>query len=189
MVRVLLALLLALGVAGCANISLGSPVATIENIAAAREAGIAPVALGRFALAPGRPSGMDTKIDIRSNSIYSPFDGSLAGYLKEALAVDLRAAGLYDPASPVVVSGELTESAIEVPMGTSPAWSEVAAKFVVTRGGAHVYEREFRARMDWTTKFMGVEEIPVAIGRYGLLHRKLVTDLLRDPRFREVARP
>jgi hypothetical protein len=189
MIRLAATVLLALAVTGCANISLGSPVATLENIAAAREARIAPVALGRFALASGRPSGTDEKIVIRSNSIHSPFEGSLAGYLKEALAVDLRAAGLLDPASPIVVSGELMESAIDVPMGSAPAWSEVAAKFVVTRGSARVYEREFRARAEWTTKFMGVEEIPVAIGRYGLLHRKLVTDLLRDPRFREAARP
>lgn len=189
MLRSFATVLVSLGVAGCANLSMGSPVATIENIAAARESGIAPLALGRFGLAPGRPSGMDEKIVIRSNSIRSPHDDSLAGYLKENLAVELRAAGLLDAASTIVVSGELTESAIDVPMGNSPASSAVAAKFTVTRRGARVYEREFRASADWTTKFMGVEEIPVAIGRYAVLHRKLVSDLLRDPRFREAARP
>lgn len=187
MLRILAAGLLALGLAGCANLSIGSPVATLENIAVARDSGIAPVALGRFSLAPGRPSGMDEKIVIRSNSIRSPYDGSLAGFLKETLAVELRAAGLFDAASTVVVSGELTDSAIDVPMGNSPASSTVAAKFIVTRGGARVYEREFRASENWTTKFMGVEEIPVAIGRYAVLHRKLVTDLLRDPQFRAAA--
>ena len=184
MLRVVAAVLVTLGAAGCANISIGSPVATMENITAARNSGIAPVALGRFTVAPGRPGGMDEKIVIRSNSIRSPYDDSLSGYLKETLAVDLRAAGLLDPSSPIVVSGELTESAIDVPMGNSPAYGAVAAKFVVTKAGARVYEREFRARTDWTTKFMGVEEIPVAIGRYGLLHRQLVSELLRDPQFR-----
>lgn len=184
MLRILAAGLVVLGVAGCANISIGAPVATLENIGAARDGGIAPVALGPFKVAAGRPSGMDTKIVIRSNSILSPYDNSLAGYLKESLAVDLRAAGLLDPASTIVVTGELTDSAIDVPMGNVPAYAAVAAKFTVTRAGARVYEREFQARTDWTTKFMGVEEIPVAIGRYGLLHRKLVTDLLLDPQFR-----
>jgi hypothetical protein len=74
-------------------------------------------------------------------------------------------------------------------MGNSPAYAAVAAKFTITRAGARVYEREFQARTDWTTKFMGVEEIPVAIGRYGLLHRQLVSELLRDPQFRAAARP
>lgn len=189
MLRLIAALLVSMGVAGCANLSIGSPVATIENIAAARDSGIAPVALGRFSLEPGRPSGMGEKIVIRSNSIRSPYEDSLAGFLKETLAVELRAAGLLDAASAIVVSGELTDSAIDVPMGNSPASSTVAAKFVVTRGGARVYEREFRASENWTTKFMGVEEIPVAIGRYAVLHRKLVSDLLRDPQFRAAARP
>jgi hypothetical protein len=189
MLRLLAAVLMALGLAGCANLSIGSPVATLENVSAIRDSGIAPLALGRFSLGAGLPSGINEKIVIRSNSIRSEFDGSLAGHLKETLAVDLRAAGLLDAASTIVVSAELTESAIDVPMGSAPAYGQVAARFIVTRAGARVYEREFRARTEWTTRFMGVEEIPVAIGRYALLHRQLVSDLIADAQFRAAARP
>ncbi|QJW83564.1 hypothetical protein HK414_03755 [Ramlibacter terrae] len=127
------ALLLAL--AGCAILPLGAPVPSVQNIGKARAAGIAPVALGTFRLAPGVDPAIDQRIVIRSNTVHAPTGSSFAQYLRETLATDLQAAGLLAPAASTVISGELLDSRIDVPTGTAPAWGTVAARFTVTRAG------------------------------------------------------
>ncbi|RYY93581.1 MAG: hypothetical protein EOO24_26495 [Comamonadaceae bacterium] len=180
------ATLLALG--GCAIAPLGAPAPSLQNITKARAAGIAPVTLGAFRLAQGVDPAVDQRIVIRSNTLHSPFGSSFAAYLRETLAADLRAAGLLDAASPVVITGELVDSRIDVPMGTAPASGAVSARFAVTRLGTKVYEREFTARSEWMTTFLGVETIPMAMGRYELLYRELAAMLLDDPSFQRAAR-
>lgn len=168
-------------IAGCAMLAMGPPVPSVDNIGKARAAGLAPVALGEFKLAAGLPAAVDQRISIRTNTFFSPFGSSFASYLKESLATDLRAAGLLDPASPVIVSAELTDSRIDVPTG--PATATVAARFVVTRAGARVYARELRANAAWNAPFIGIEAVPPALNRYQNLYRELNTALLSDPEF------
>lgn len=172
---------LALALAGCAMAPLGAPVPSMDNIGKLRAAALPPVAVGAFSLAAGRPAAMDQKITIRTNVLYSPYRSSFAAYLKESLATDLRAAGALDPAASTVVSGELTDSRIEVPSG--PAFATVAARFVVTRGGRQLYARELRARSDWNAGFIGAEAVPMALNHYTLLYRQLTSRLIDDPEF------
>jgi len=171
---------------GCAQMRLGAPVPGIDNIQKARSSGIAPVALGHFGLAAGRPAGMDQSVTARTNTIFSPYDSSFAGYLKENLATDLRAAGLLEPASPIVIEGQLTDSQLDAAVGFGQG--SVAARFAVIRAGAKVYEREFRASSRWESPFVGAIAVPAAVNEYSLLYRKLVELLLDDPAFRSAAK-
>ena len=176
--------LLALG--GCAQLRMGAPIPSIDNMQAARSAGIAPVALGTFALAPGKSPSMDQSVSVRSNTVYAPEGSSFARYLRATLTTDLEAAGLLDPASGIVIEGLLTDSQLDVPTGT--ARGSVAARFSVTRSGAKVYDKELRASAEWASSFIGVEAIPTAMNQYGLLYRKLVAMLLADAEFRAAAK-
>lgn len=178
----LAALLLSAALGGCAIAPLGPPGPSMENIAAARAAGIPPLALGTFRLAPGGDPSMDQKISIRTNVLHSPVDNSFAAYLKAALAADLRAAGLLDPASATVLSGELTESRIDVPSGQASA--SLAARFRVARGSVALYDRELRVADTWTAGFVGAEAVPMAVNHYEVLYRKLTKKLLEDREFR-----
>lgn len=171
---------------GCAQIRLGAPVAGIDNIQKAKASGIAPVAVGAFTLAAGKPASMDQSVTARTNAIFSPFDNSFAKYLKENLSADLRAAGLLEPASAIVVEGQLTDSQLDAGLGQ--ASGSVAARFTVARGGAKVYERELRASATWESPFVGAYAVPAAVNEYALLYRKLVTALLDDPAFRIAAK-
>src|SRR4051812_48024681 len=99
------ALLAALVLAGCARTPLGPPAAGMDALVALRASGIAPVALGEFRLAPGRPASMDQSIRARANVFLPPVGGSFAVYLGDTLAAQLRGAGLLDPAASVVVEG------------------------------------------------------------------------------------
>lgn len=172
---------------GCAQLRMGVPIPSIDNIQAARASGIAPVALGAFALAPGKNPSVDQYVTARTNTIYSPDGSSFARYLRATLATDLEAAGLLDPASGTVIEGLLTDSQLDVPSGQ--AHGSVAARFTVTRRGAKVYDRELRASAQWPSSFIGIEAVPEAMNQYGLLYRKLLALLLQDPAFRAAAKP
>jgi hypothetical protein len=173
---------LAAGLAGCAIAPMGQPIPSVQNIAKARAAGIPPLALGEFTLAPGRDPSLDQWVSIRTNRIHSPFGSSFSASLKETFATDLRGAGLLDPSAPFVLSGQLTESTLDVPAGAASA--SVAARMILTRAGVRVYDRELRATSNWTAHFVGAEAIPMGINRYTSLYRQLATDLLDDAQFR-----
>ena len=170
-----------LAISGCAQLRMGAPIPSIDNMQAARASGIAPVALGAFVLAPGKSPGLDQHVSVRSNTVYAPDGSSFARYLRATLATDLEAAGLLDAASGIVIEGLLTDSQLEVPSGT--ARGSVAARFTVKRSGAKVYDKELRASADWASSFVGAEAVPTAMNQYGLLYRKLVAMLLADSEF------
>lgn len=166
---------------GCAQLHLGAPVASVDNIGKAKSIGAAPVALGEFK--PGAAVKDDAGISMRSNTILSPVQNSFAQYLKENLTVELRAAGLLDPASKTVVSGELTESKVD--SASSKGTGSLAARFVVTRGGATVFDKQLRVESSWESSFVGAVAIPAAMNNYGALYRQLITKLLDDADFRK----
>ena len=172
---------------GCAQIKLGSPSASVDNIQRAKSAGMAPVAVGTFALAPGKSPALDTGIAVRSNTVSSPVQGSFAQYLKENLSVELRAAGLLDPASKTVISGLLTDSVLDAAM--SQGKGSLGARFSVTRNGNKVYDKELKADSAWESSFVGAIAIPAAVNNYTALYRELVAKLLDDPAFRSAVKP
>ena len=165
---------------GCAQIHIGPPVAGVDNIQKARALGAAPLAVGNFKAGPDVKD--DAGISMRSNTISSPVQGSFAQYLKENLSVDLKAAGLLDPASKTVVSGELVESKLD--SATSGGSGSLGARFVVTRNGAQVFEKSLRVQATWPSSFVGAVAIPAAVNNYGGLYRELIGKLLDDPDFR-----
>jgi len=167
---------------GCAQIKLGTPVASVDNIQKAKASGMAPAAVGDFALAAGKPRAMDEGLDVRSNTVSSPFQNSFSQYLKETLATELKAAGLLDPSSKTVIQGWLTDSVLDVPM--SQGSGRLAARFVVMRAGKSVYDKELKASATWESSFVGAVAIPAAINQYSVLYRQLVGQLLDDPVFK-----
>ncbi len=168
--------------AGCAQIPLGSPAPSFDNIEKARQSGTAPVAVGTFRLAPGVAPEVDRWLDVRTNAVKSPVDGSFAQYLRQTLVTDLQAAGLYDVAAPAVLSGFLTDSRLSVPSDTGQA--SLGARFVLVLRGQTVYEKELKASASWPSSFVGMEAIPMGVNQYASLYRKLVGMLLDDPDYR-----
>lgn len=179
-------LALSVGLTACAVAPMGPPSPSLENIGKARAAGLPPLALGTFVLAPGRSSGMDEAVSIRANRLHSPYGNSFAAYLKETIAADLRAAGLLQEGAASVLSGQLTDSRIETPPGTASA--AIAARFVLARAGRVVYDKELRAEATWKAEFNGFEAVPMAVNQYGSLYRQLTGKLFDDPDFRAATR-
>lgn len=167
---------------GCAQIPLGAPAPSFENIEKARASRSAPVAVGQFQINPGVSADIDKGLNVRSNTVQSPIDGSFAQYLRQTVITDLQASGLYDAASPAMLTGFLTDSSLDVPADTGRA--ALGARFVLMRAGKTVYEKELKTDATWESSFIGVTAIPAGINQYTTLYHKLVGMLLDDPDYR-----
>lgn len=180
--RAIFLTVLVVAATGCAQVKLGEPVPSMENVASAKKLAPANAAVGEFSLSPGKPSAIDRAVVIRSNTFYSPYSSSFALYLKENLALELRAAGVLNPAAPVRIDAWLLES--DVDAGMQEGNATLAARFTVKKGESRIYERELRATAQWASTFIGAAAIPAAVNEYTLLYRKLISSLLEDPAFR-----
>lgn len=166
---------------GCAQIPLSNPTPSFEIIEKAKASRTAPVALGLFKVDPKVNADIDKGLNVRTNTIASPFENSFAQYLKQTLQTDLQASGLYDAAAPITLNGYLTESVLDVPTDTGRA--NLGARFVLVRTGVTIFEKELKANANWPSSFLGPIAIPAAINHYTSLFHKLVGQLLDDPDF------
>ncbi|HEY0061735.1 MAG TPA: hypothetical protein VGC21_06420 [Telluria sp.] len=171
---------------GCANLAMSPPSANMATTTKLRQAGAAPAAVGTFK-AGAEKSVRDDAINMRgSNSVAAP-GGSFAQYLADTLKVELKSAGLLDPASPAVITGTLTQNDIDAAIGTGTA--KLGARFVVTRAGAVKYDREVVVNGEWESSFMAAAAIPLAASNYEGLYRKLIAKLVDDAAFRAALAP
>jgi hypothetical protein len=175
-------LLATLVLAGCANVKLDATGATPATVEKLRGAKLAPAQVGTFRLAPGKDPAMDTSLGgLRGNSL-APAKGSWSQLLKDTVVAELTAAGLYDPASSVVIEGLLTDSKVDAAIGTGTG--RLAARFVVKNAGRVAYDKELAVDAQWESSFMGAVAIPTAMNQYGALYKALVARLVDDPDFR-----
>jgi hypothetical protein len=176
-------LALALFAAGCAMAPLPPAQATLDNIQAVRASHVAPMGVGAFTAAPGRPTEMDKSIAVRLGVVDAP-GGSFAHYLGDTLAAQLKGAGRYDPVSTLTVSGVVTETHLESQPKPGAA---IAARFTLTRAGKVVFEKTLRADADWDWNYFADVAIPDAMNHYAGLFPALVGKLLADPDFQAAA--
>jgi len=127
------------------------------------------------------------KLTIRGGSFASPYDGSYTNYLKEAIRVELEAAGLWDPKANVRISGELLDNWLDG-SGASVGDARITARFVVERAGSKAYDKTLTAKHEWESSFMGPVAIPAAQRGYVTTVKKLVNQLFSDKDFQGAVR-
>ena len=184
--RVICIALLGASLAGCTGLTMKSPTASATTVEKLRVAKLAAATTGTFVLAPGRDHSMDTSIGSRGHAIV-PGSGSFAQELRDEIVVELKASGLYDEKSNIVIEGQLTESELETGMGTGSG--RLAAKFSVTRAGKPVYGKELAVEAKWDSSFLGAVAIPEAMNQYIALYKALAAKLFDDPEFRIALAP
>jgi hypothetical protein len=174
-------LLLAIG--GCASVKMAAPTATAGTVEKLRGANMAPASVGAFALAAGKNPEMDRTLNngLRGSSV-TPASGSFSQQLKETIATELRAAGLYDERSTTVIEGKLTDSKVDAAMGTGTG--RLAAQFTVSRAGKRVFDKEIAVDAQWESSFVGAVALPAAINQYNAMYKTLAAKLFDDPEFR-----
>lgn len=173
--------------AGCATVTVPPPAPNVELTEKLRAMPLAKMRVGSFVLASGKPAEMDRTVGGLRGSSLTPADGSFARQLRSELETALRSASLLDDASSLLVQGELTDSQVDAAIGTGTA--RLAARFVLTRGGAQRFNKELVVESRWESSFIGAVAIPLAMNQYAALYRALVTKLVEDAEFRAAAAP
>lgn len=127
------------------------------------------------------------KLTIRAGSFASPYDGSYANYLKEAIRAELEAAGRLDPKSNIRVSGELLDNWLDG-SGASVGDARITARFTVERAGMKTYDKTLTAKHEWESSFMGPVAIPAAQRGYVTTVKKLINTLFSDRDFQSAVK-
>jgi hypothetical protein len=171
---------LAISLSGCAMQQIGPPIANINDIQAIRVGAIGPLQVGTFTPAPGRPTEMDKSVSVRAGYQNAP-GGSYAAYLGDVLATDLKAAGRFDPASTLVVSGVVTRTHLDSEIGAGHG--ELEAHFTLTKKGAVTFDKTLSVENTWDSSYFADLAIPAALNNYAGLFQSLANKLFTDPDF------
>lgn len=171
-----------LSLIGCVSMQLPPPSSSAETAEKLRAANLVAAKTGNFAVAPNKNRAMDSKLGGLRGSSIEPPGGSFSQYLKDQIIADLKAAGLYDPNSGVVIEGQLTDSMVDAAIGTGTA--RLAARFTVTQSGKRAYDKELAVDAKWESSFVGAVAIPAAMNQYSALYKALAKKLFDDPDFK-----
>ncbi|HEY9131661.1 MAG TPA: hypothetical protein VIM98_07865 [Dyella sp.] len=125
-------------------------------------------------------------LSIRGSELTGGPDGTFAGYLRDALMTELKAAGRLDPASTTRIDGTLTHNELDGG-AVKNAKAVLGARFIVTKDGETVYDKTLTATHQWESSFIGAIAIPAAFQNYPAAMQKLVAKLFNDPEFIQAA--
>jgi hypothetical protein len=186
-VRLIALVGLALLVSGCASGPIGSYQPSLDSLTSIRSERFGRVRIGEMVPAPELPPERDRSVGVRGHTL-TPAEGrSFAGHLAAALRAEFTAAGKFDAASPVEVSGELLRNELRGG-GSSTASAALGARFIVKRAGVVVFDKPITVEREWKSAFMGAIAIPDAINQYGQIYRTLVETVLADEEFAAATR-
>jgi hypothetical protein len=155
---------------------------SLDNVQKLKDGNIQPTQVTPFTSEPGK--GNANPISIRGSSLNSPYGGSYANYLTEALKHELTLANKISSDSQVKVSGAIRKNDISA-AGASKASGDIEARFVVNRGGTVTYDQVKSIHDEWDSSFVGSVAIPRAQARYPVMVQKLLAALFADPAFIE----
>jgi hypothetical protein len=174
-----LATAFALLASGC---SLVAPryTASLENVQKLKDAGGQSLKVGDFISTPGHDNPQS--ISIRGSSLTSPYDGSYAKYLAEAIRQELSLAGKLSSDAKLEVSGDLQKNDISIPP-VGNGHGDIAARFVLKRNDQVRYDQVKTVHFEWDSSFVGAVAIPRAQNNYPTLVQKLLAELYADPEF------
>jgi|CXWL01.1.fsa_nt_gi hypothetical protein len=173
--------LLALAVAsGCAQMAPNySP--SVENIQKMRDSGAAKVRVGRFEakLVTGQK---DDAIQLRANTMQSPYGGKFSTYIQEAMKSELQAARLLDDKSSLEIGGVVMKNDVSV-ASFSQGTGEIEARVIVRNAGQVRFDKVKSANSVFESSFAGAIAIPAGAAAYPELVRKFLAALFGDPDF------
>jgi hypothetical protein len=163
---------------------LPAPAVSLDALVAAREADLAPIKIGIFDAAPGDAAALDKRIHIRGVTESAP-SGSFAAYLGQLLAAQLTSIGRFDADSGLVLAGLVTDA--HASAGPGRTTDKLKVRFVLTRNGVAVFEKEFTRENTWNSNFLAAVAIPEAINHYLALYPAIAIALFADSDFRAAA--
>jgi hypothetical protein len=153
--------------------------ASLDNVQKIKSGDVQSAKVGTFEST--KDKGNPNPISIRGSSLNSPYEGSYAKYLAEALKQELTLAGKFSAGASIEITGVLNRNDIDAAM--SKGTGDIGARFVVKRDGAVRYDQVKTIRDEWESSFVGAVAIPRAQQRYPTMVQKLLAALYADDAF------
>ncbi|MEO7466433.1 MAG: hypothetical protein V4610_05070 [Pseudomonadota bacterium] len=149
---------------------------SLETMRVLRDQGVPPMALGSFVPAS---SAIGSAVAIRLSVMHAPKGRNFAEFLGATFETELKAAGKLNPASPLRLSGVLTESRASEDFKNGGG--SLGARISLWRDGKLVLAKEYRVEAKWHSDFIGALAIDEAFLQYNALYALLVRQALSDP--------
>lgn len=150
--------------------------AAVQNVDAIKTMALKPVSVGKFeSVKPGEAS-----ITCRAAGpvTVSP---SFEAYIEKAFVDELKLAGIYNPSSPLVLTGKLEQ--IDFSSGiTDGNWS-FTLKLTNSRGESFTTT----SKSGFSGSFVADKACQEVAQAFGPAVQKLIGDVVRDPKFRQIA--
>lgn len=154
--------------------------ASLTNVQKLKDAGEISAKVGEFSSAKD-PANVNP-ISIRGSSLDSPYAGSYALYLAEAIKQEFSLAGKLSPGADVEISGVLQKNDIDA-SGISKGTGMMEARFVVKKSGQIRYDQVKLVNSEWESSFAGAIALPKAQQEYPVMVQKLLAMLYGDTAF------
>lgn len=150
--------------------------ASVQNVEAIKAVNIRPVAVAPFTSA--KPGLASITCRAAGPVTVSP---SFESYIERAFIDELKLAGAYNPNSPLRLSGRLDEVDFSSGM-TDGNWS-----FSLTVANARNESFTTASRFGFSGSFVADKACQEVAQAFGPAVQKLIQDVVRDPRFKQIA--
>lgn len=157
-----------------------------QNLQFLRDGGAYSAWVGEFGAEPGQQN--ENPITIRGNAILSPYNGSYAGYLAEALRQELALAKKWSQSADTNITGTVLVNTVNAPASGSGT-VDISARFAVMRGSQKRYEQVKSVHHEFPSEFVGAIAILRAIQEYQVAVTKLLGSLYGDQAFIAALKP
>lgn len=150
--------------------------ASVQNVDAIKANALKPVAVGKFQ--SSKPGNATITCRASGSVTVSP---SFETYIEKAFVDELKLAGIYDPASALVLTGKLEQ--IDFSSGMSDGnWS-----FTLTLTNARGESFTTNSKFGFSGSFIADKACQEVAQAFAPAVQKLVSDVVRDPKFRQIA--
>lgn len=166
-------------VTGCAGV-VPRYTQSIDNVQKLKDNGAYSAKVGNFT-SDNNPENVNP-LRVRANTAASPYDGSFANYLSQALKDELTLADKYSAQSNVEITGTLLKNNVDIG-GFSTGYGNIEARFVVKNNGQLRYDQVKSGHLEWESSFAGNIAIPKAGQQYAFVVQQLLANLYADPAF------
>jgi hypothetical protein len=150
--------------------------ASVKNVESIKFLNIKPVAVSKFE--SSKPGLASITCRAAGPVTVSP---SFESYIEKAFIDELKLAGVYDPASSVVVSGKLEEVDFSSGM-TDGKWL-----FTLVVSNARKESVSIKSVYGFSGSFVADKACQEVAQALGPAVQKLIEDVVRDPKFKQIA--
>ncbi|MDT0139008.1 hypothetical protein [Acidovorax sp. PRC11] len=150
--------------------------AAVQNVEAIKAYNLQPVAVGSFQSA--KPGNASLTCRAAGPVTVSP---NFESYIQQAFVDELKLAGIYSATSPLVLTGKLEEVDFSSGM-TDGNWS-----FTLTLTNSRNESFTTKSRFNFSGSFVADKACQEVAQAFGPAVQKLVGDVIRDPKFRQIA--